>query len=379
MERLEPPERTGRVDGGVRSDDGWLTRERTLVVVLAVATGFSFYLCAQMTRPFLPALAWALALAVVARPLHEWIAAKITNPDVAAGVTVVLVGALVIVPALFVVHQFASEVTGSIEQTQTDLQSGRWRAAVDRLPWLAPLLRWVDKNLDVQTEIARALQGQVGNFTALLGGSIWSVTQLLLTLFTLFFYFRDRRVILKGVRALVPLSDSEADQVFQRVSDTIHATVYGTLLVALIQGTLGGLMFWWLGLSAPITWGAVMALLAIIPYLGAFVVWVPAAAGLALEGSWGNALLLTAWGLIVVGLIDNLLYPVFVGQRLRLHTLLAFIAIVGGLAVFGTSGLVLGPVILAVTIALIEVWHRRTVGGHAAEEGINAPSSGRTP
>lgn len=360
-----------RVEPIPPTSDGWVTRERALLLVLAVATGFAFYLCLEMARPFLPALAWALALAVVARPLHDGIAARVPHADVAAGLAVALVGVLLIVPTIFVGHQLAGELTQGIEQAQAGIETGRWRAAAERLPWLAPALRWVDENLDVRGEVPQALQALAGNFTALLRGSVWAIVQLLLTLFALYFFFRDRREILRRVRALVPLSEAETDQVFRRVSDTVHATVYGTLLVALIQGTLGGLMFWGLGLPAPVVWGAVMALLAVVPYLGAFVVWAPAAVVLALEGSWGKALILTAWGTIIVGLIDNLLYPVFVGQRLRLHTLLAFLAIVGGLVVFGASGVVLGPVVLAITIALVDVWQRRTAGGQTAEGGVN--------
>lgn len=130
------------------------------------------------------------------------------------------------------------------------------------------------------------------------------------------------------------------DRLFERVSNTIHATVYGTLESAAAQGLLGGLMFWWLGLSAPLLWGVVMALLAIVPVLGAFVVWVPAALVLALEGSWGKALILVLWGMLVVGTIDNLLRPILVGKRLEQHTVLAFISVVGGLLLFGPAGLI---------------------------------------
>jgi len=156
----------------------------------------------------------------------------------------------------------------------------------------------------------------------------------------------------------------------QRVSDTVYATIYGTLVVAAIQGALGGLMFWWLGLPGPILWGAAMALLAVIPVLGAFVIWVPAAIFLAATGAVGKALILTAWGSIVVGLIDNLLYPVLVGNRLRLHTVPVFFSIVGGLMFFGAAGLVLGPVVLALTMAVIDIWRRRTAHGKAAEEEV---------
>ncbi|MGH8569361.1 MAG: AI-2E family transporter [Gammaproteobacteria bacterium] len=116
--------------------------------------------------------------------------------------------------------------------------------------------------------------------------------------------------------------------------------------------------------------GAAMAVVSTVPVLGTFVIWLPAAGFLALGGDWGKALVLVIWGSVVVPLIDNLLYPVLVGSRLRLHTLPVFFAIVdGGLIVFGGSGLILGPVVLAVTVALIEVWRQRMRGGHTVEEG----------
>lgn len=103
-----------------------------------------------------------------------------------------------------------------------------------------------------------------------------------------------------------------------------------------------------------------MALLAVVPVLGAFVVWIPTALFLALEGSWGKALILTLWGMIVVGGIDNLLRPILVGNRLKLHTILAFMSVVGGLILFGPAGLILGPVALTVTTVLLEIWRSRT-------------------
>jgi predicted PurR-regulated permease PerM len=112
-----------------------------------------------------------------------------------------------------------------------------------------------------------------------------------------------------------------------------------------------------------------MAILSTVPVLGAFVIWLPQARFLALGGDWGKALILAIWGSVVVSLIDNLLYPVLVGSKLRLHTLPVFFAIVGGLIVFGGSGLILGPVVLALTVALIEAWRQRTRGGHTVEEG----------
>ena len=144
-----------------------------------------------------------------------------------------------------------------------------------------------------------------------------------------------------------------------RAIDTIHATMYGTVTCAVVQGTLSGMMFWWLDLPAPLLWGVVMGLLAVVPVFGAFIVWIPAAIFLALDGRWGRALILTAWGTLVVGMIDNLLYPMLVGNRLKLHSVLSFVSVVGGLIVFGASGLILGPLAVTITMALLETWRTR--------------------
>jgi predicted PurR-regulated permease PerM len=215
--------------------------------------------------------------------------------------------------------------------------------------------------------VGRAAEAITGGVGPVLSGTIWLATQLFIMLMSLFFFLRDRHRALGVARSLMPLSNSETDEVFSRVDDTIHAMLYGSLVVALVQGTMGGLMFWWLGLPAPLVWGAVMSVLAVVPVLGTFVVWAPTAVVLAAQGDTGKALILVAWGGIAIALVDNLLYPFLVGKRLRFHTLLVFFAIVGGLTVFGASGLILGPLLLAFADALLEVWRRRTAFGHTAD------------
>jgi predicted PurR-regulated permease PerM len=180
-----------------------------------------------------------------------------------------------------------------------------------------------------------------------------------LTFYLLFYFPRDRRLMLETVRSHSPLSLAEMDRLFGQIADTIHAIIYGTVVVACVQGTLGGLMFWWLRLPTPLLWGLVMGLLAIVPVLGAFVVWIPAAIFLALDGSWERALILVLWGALVVSSIDNLLYPMLVGNRLKLHTVPAFISLVGGLTLFGPAGIILGPMAVTITIILLDVWRTR--------------------
>lgn len=349
------------------NETGVLTRERMLALALVAATLLALYVCFLLARPFLPALAWALALAVVADPLHRRVAGLVKNDSLAAALSVVLVAVAVVAPTLFVIDSLVRQSFEGARVIEEEVTSGRWRSAVEGNLYVAHALRWVESHVDLQGEFQRLVGSLTSAASSVLTGSLRVVVQLLITLFTLFYFFRDRRAILRGFRSLVPLSESEVDKVIASVADTIHAMVYGTVVVSMVQGILGGLMFWWLGLPAPALWGVVMGLLALVPTLGTFIVWTPAAVVLALQGSWGKALILAAWGLTAVSLIDNLLYPTLVGKRVRLHTLPVFFAIVGGVLLFGASGLILGPVALAVTVALLDIWRQRTTGGGAAD------------
>jgi predicted PurR-regulated permease PerM len=233
-----------------------------------------------------------------------------------------------------------------------------WQSARERHPWFRRATQWA-ASIDPAEQLQQAAGTVAKQISSFVTASLWAATELLITLFALFYFFRDRHKAVRLIERLTPFTHEEVERMARRVAETILATVYGTLLVAIVQGTLGGLMFWWLGLPAPLLWGVVMALLAVVPVLGAFVVWVPAAIWLAIDGHWIKALVLTGWGSLIVGTIDNLLYPIFVGTRLHFHTLIMFVAVVGGLIAFGAAGLILGPVILAVTDSLIELWRKR--------------------
>lgn len=352
--------------------EGWWTRDHALIVVLVAATALLLFFCWQLVHPFMTPIAWALALAVVARPLHGWIARRVKQPGIAAGAAVFLIAVALVALASFVGHSILKEAAAGAQTIQAGLETGQWRAQLAANPRLVGALTALEQQANLTGQL-HGVAGEIGKrVSQLVTGSAWVIVQLMLTLFVLFYFFRDQRMALGALRSFVPLSERETDEVFTRVADTIHATIFGTLVVASVQGALGGLMFWWLGLPAPILWGVVMALLAIVPVLGAFVVWMPAAIFLAASGQWGKAAILTVWGGVIVALIDNLLYPILVGKRLRLHTVPVFFAIVGGLAIFGAAGVILGPVILALTDAILEIWRRRTAQGRPAEAGASS-------
>ena len=189
-----------------------------------------------------------------------------------------------------------------------------------------------------------------------------AAVQVSLTLYFLFYFLRDRARVLRDIRSLLPLNQSETHTLFSRVNETIHATLYGMLALSALQGVLGGLMYWGLGIPSPCFWALVMALFAFVPVVDTVAIWLPAAVYLGLEGRWGEALVGAGLGSLAIRLIVNLLYPVVVRKRLRAPSIRIFIALLGGLVIFGWSGLVLGPVILTATGALLEICAKRFAG-----------------
>jgi predicted PurR-regulated permease PerM len=333
-------------------------RGQSHAFVLLAAIALGAYLCYRLAVPFLSALVWALGLAVVFAPFQRWVESKVRHPNVAALASVLAISVGVLGLATFVGQRLVREAVNGAELISAKVESGEWRHALEVHPRLAPLADWMERqNLPATVRSVATWMTTTG--ASFVKGSVFELFELLLTFYFLFFFLRDRRVALLSLRSRLPLAEAEADRLFGRVGDTINATIYGTLAVSAVQGLLGGLMFWWLGLSAPLLWGVVMALLAVVPVLGAFVIWIPAALFLAMEGSWWKALILAVWGATVVAGIDNLLRPLVVGRRLKLHTILAFTSLVGGLIVFGACGFILGPVILTITSELLEIWRNR--------------------
>lgn len=339
--------------------EDWGSRAHVHTLVMFAITLIALYLSYRMAAPFLPALAWALAITVLVMPFHRLLETRIHRPGVVAAITVFASAITLVAPVVLLSSSLITETADAARSLQTQVESGEWRQIVAPYPRLIPVVDWLDRQFNLPQTVATIagyLTGFAGEF---LRGSLQQAVMLLLTFYLLFYFLRDRNLALNSIRRLSPLSKVQMEHLFRLLGDTLHATLYGTFVVAMVQGTLGGLMFWWLGLPSPLLWGVVMGMLAIIPVLGAFVIWIPAALFLLATGAPGKALILAIWGTVVVGGIDNLLYPMLVGNRMRMHTVLVFISIVGGLFVFGAAGLILGPVVLTVTVVLLEVWRHQ--------------------
>jgi predicted PurR-regulated permease PerM len=342
---------------GARDEQSWPSS--TIGVARLALTAGAIILSLYLAAPFLSSLTWALVLAVVFVRPHSAIERALKRPSLAATFSVLVVALIVVAPLLLVSDRLIREAVAGVNFVQEQLASGQWRSFVDAHPWLQRLYTWIEEQVDLSATLRNVASWLTNTSATVIRQSTGQILTLLLSFYLLFFFLRDRRAALETVKRLSPFSDRESMKLLVRVRDTIHATIYGTLVVAALQGALGGVMFWWLNFPSPALWGLIMGLLSIVPVLGSFIVWVPATVFLAIEGRWGDAITLAAWGALVIGTADNLVRPLLMGESLRLHTVPTFIAMIGGLQLFGASGIVLGPIAFTTTMLLLEFWRRR--------------------
>ncbi len=329
--------------------------------VLLFVTVVCLYLCWLMIQPFVGVLAWATVLVIVFYPIHTRLVQRTKRPALSALISCLLVILTILIPVALVTVAVLNQLSGAVHSVQ-----GATVYLLDpNSPVSGRALQWIGKFVDIEqirsgqylTEQLKGVSGQIaGRTLGIIGGVVGAIVQMFFVIFTMYYLFRDGDRIFNTVRDALPLERKQAVSIMERSRDVIGASVYGVLAIAVIQGTLGGLAFWALGVPSALVWGVVMTFLSMIPMLGAFLVWVPAAIYLAATGHYVKALLLVVWGTLVIGMIDNFLRPKLVGGRTKLHELLIFFAVLGGLQVFGVLGIVMGPVVLAITMTLIEIF-----------------------
>lgn len=341
------------------------------LILLASMAG-ALYMCWLMLRPFVGVLLWATVFTLTFAPVHQRILARMGGrPNVSAGLATLFVMFVIGLPMALVTWAVAREIVPAIEILQT--------AFVDLLdPDLqqaGPAMRWLGDHIDLPWARLQ-ISEQLGTMSAQIAGRTVEIVsnvlgmfiQALLVVFVMYYLFRDGKIVREALAAAIPLRNRETRAILGRVREVIGASVNGVLVIAAIQGTLGGFAFAVLGLPSAIVWGVAMVFLSLIPVAGAFVVWIPAAIYLAVTGSWIKALLLALWGVFVISLVDNFLRPRLVGKRAKLHELFIFFAVLGGLHVFGLVGLFLGPVVLAVALSLFEAFRYQNPGTGASPE-----------
>jgi predicted PurR-regulated permease PerM len=323
------------------------------------------YYVLEILYPFLHALAWAAILAIASYPLFERLSRRLKRPGLAGVLTCVLITLLVVVPVILVLILLA----GQSVEAYNSLQSRINLKGVSRLDVVrsTALYHWLSDEMqslgmpepDLRATLVRAVriisEFLVGNSTTIFSGLTRSVFNFFVTLAALYYFLLHGPKVVVGIRRLVPLRPEHEQLISNTFRDMTAATLQAGLLTALVQGAAGGLVFLIFGIASPLLWGAVMSVLSLVPLIGTALVWLPVGVFFLLTGAAGKGIAFLAVFALVVGSIDNVVKPFFIGRKTEINTLWLFLGVIGGIAYFGFLGFVLGPLLITVLLAAAEI------------------------
>jgi predicted PurR-regulated permease PerM len=358
--------------GDLTSKDGTSMRNKTLEYVffltLVLVATIAFVVLIQ---DFLQPLFWAAILAILFHPSYRY-GMRILgpHPSLVASLTLVMIVLIVILPFSLV----GLAITREAADLYTRIAAGEINVQ-EPLRFLRDTLPAVTAYLDRFGVDAQRLQQGLSNVAVTV--SQWLASQAFnigqdalrfgvmfcLMLYLLFFFLRDGTRLVRALIRVLPLGDEREQRLFTRFAEVSRATIKGTLIIALVQGAFGGLIFWTLDINAAVLWGAVMALLSLLPALGSALIWGPAALIFFANGAWVKGLILLGVGGLVIGLVDNLLRPLLVGRDTHMPDYVVLLATLGGLTVFGMSGLVIGPIIASLSLTVWEMFEQEHRSG----------------
>lgn len=361
----------------------YVSRQQASLIFLALAVLALLPLLLQIMWPFLTPFMLASILAIVVDPANKWVRSRVGRPSVAAFITTLAVGVLLGIVVVALGFALTQELTAAYDSlSQRSLEEGGWAALVtntaDRV--VETLATYLPINQEaIRTEILERMKTVTEYLLRNVGGAVGGLTTTLITilLVTIFLYFllRYGAVWVERLAAIVPLDRHTTSRLFQTVQDSVIANVNGVVVVALAQGLLLGVGFWFVGVRSPVLWGAIGGAASILPLVGSPLVWVPLVIAFIVMGSFWKALILGLWGALIVGSVDNVLRSVVVGRRERQHPLLVALAVVGGTYAFGVLGILFGPLVISLIIALVAeiqaaLSARRLALAHEADEPI---------
>jgi len=346
--------------------DGAGTGERRLYVRLGglLLLAVLCYIVWRIVTPLWQPLLWAVLLGALLAPLNLRLTRRLGGrAQLASSITTLLTVLLFILPVLAAgatVATQAAQLLRRIERRVPELSKGT-EIDLSRVPWLDSSLAWLDANTSVSlaqlqgwfTEgLQRLLQVLMKSGGSAVMSALGTAVSFVVMLFVLFFVLRDGPGLARQVVRMLPIEQRRRALLWQHLSDVTRAVFLGIGVTALAQGVLLGIGFWIAGLPSPLVFGVLGVILALIPMVGPALLWVPAAALLAIQGHHGHAIFLAIWGAVVVSLVDNLLRPLLISGRAEVPTLAVFVGVMGGLAAFGFIGLFVGPIVLGLLVAL---------------------------
>ncbi len=321
------------------------------------------YLSYQIFKPFLTPIAWAIVLSLVFYPLYDFFLKILRYKSLSSILTLIVIITIILGPFSYLSILLVNELKGISEYIESDrleeigkiLDHPQVKAIIERV---ITFFNIPEEKFDaaIISGLSNLGKGLLKRLTIGVGDIFTVILNFIFMSFSIFFLLKDGTDFLKRFRDYMPFSEEQKDRLTIQIRDIIVSTLYGGVIVAIVQGIIGGITYSLLGIEAPVIWGIATAISSFIPILGAFAIWGPIAGYLFIKGSIVNGIILTIVGVFGISLIDNILKPMIIGSRTRMPVLIIFFSVLGGIKLFGLIGLIMGPLVLAVFISVIEIF-----------------------
>jgi predicted PurR-regulated permease PerM len=352
-----------------------LSINRFYIYMLTLFSLVLGYLALQVLMPFLSPLAWAAVLSILFYPMFEIIRKRIKWKSVASIITLVIILMTILGPFSYLSFLLATELTEVVSY----IEGGQIEGLKEVLE--APGVAWLVErgkemfnmeDADVGDLLVKNLtnmgRDMVGKITKGVKNLVGVMLNFVFMSLTIFFLFRDGTGFLARLRDYLPFPPEQRARLEAQVKGMVVSTIYGGVVVALVQGLLGGTAFYFLGVPSPVIWGTAIAIMSFVPMLGTFSIWGPMVVYLFLQGAIAKGFILLIIGTFGISMVDNILKPIIIGGRTKMHTLVIFFSVIGGIKLFGLIGLIMGPMSVALFISVFEIF-RNIEGGHDAQPG----------
>lgn len=330
------------------------------------------YLSYQVLKPFLFPIAWAVVFSVLFYPAYAFILRYIKWKSITSLIVLVVILLIIIGPFSYLFFLLVKELGAWTEYAE----GGKIEAIKDitELPIIKSVMNKItslfnitadELNKAIMENISRLGRELVGGITKGAGSIVTVTLDFILMAISIFFLLRDGPGFLEKVRDYIPFSEEQKDGLVKQIKDILISTMYGGVIVAMVQGTMGGIAFAILGISSPVMWGFAMAIASFVPLVGPFVIWAPAAVYLFIEGLIWKGIAMALIGVFGISLVDNILKPLIIGKRTKMPFLPLFFSVLGGIKLFGLIGFIMGPMVLATFVSVIEIFRRMDTSTNA--------------
>ncbi len=343
-----------------------MKREHFLITLFLLITAIFFYLFYRILIPFVVPICWAAVFAIIFHPLYKRLCMKIRSRGIASFLICFLIVLLLFGPTAYLFTAVVQEAADAVAKVNTMYQAGEFDAMMSfDVPFIKEGKEKLSKYYDLSSiHLDSLIKDAIDKTTSVIfNQTSWLITNgskaifyFFLMLFTMYYFFKDGEALVNKIKRLFPIASDRVETTFHSLHEVILATMYGGLVVALIQGILGGALFAIVGIPSAVFWGAIMAFMSILPIVGAFIIYVPAGLILIIGGSYIKGLIVIGIGTLVISQSDNVIRPLLISGRTSIHPLMLFFSILGGIALLGLLGVVMGPLIAAIFVALLDTF-----------------------